>query len=559
MEVEKVARKNTSSYIVKSGLGSEHFGEHWVYYERLRTDFNGKYYPLYKSIKNLVSTLPDIDSSKAYENVLNMAKKERQKEIQALKRVFGESASSVNLENINTKELVECFNVFLSTSERFQRNLALIKNTQGQKNVTSFFDFYFEKVFNSKTDELEKLVLENPKAAIDLAAAVKEALDPKGSFMQSIIMEATKEMAKAELESGIKGKIKDEDKLKKAYLEIVEDIDRLEKNKNPYISQVTDLYKLNDLVDLYSNSLRLTQKGSIDKRNIKLKKGATVKTTGSKRASISGEYVEIFEEALVNTLGGKRVLHKDKSLQLDMSLEAKRVGHQKGATDVMAFVGIPQVEIDDLTKFSFKPDKDQRVKAFTQFTDRLKNYQDGLIVHISSKNYSLNQGFIERGGYGTTQMTPQKLDDVLKTAGINVDNLISLIVQLCKGAIGYDMNIQTEIENDIAQYFAYIFFDDVQAIGNEMTKHGANSIHVLDLNGVEVPLSVFLDFLADAIKKENTKATVRIDINAPNILYDEDNRPAKESDWIEQRNDALKNTKISTHFLSNIKEFFSNF
>ena len=76
-----MARKNTSSYIIKSGLGSKHFGEHWVYYERLGTDFGGRYYPLYKSVKNLVSTLPDIDSSKAYEKVLNMAKKERQKEV----------------------------------------------------------------------------------------------------------------------------------------------------------------------------------------------------------------------------------------------------------------------------------------------------------------------------------------------------------------------------------------------------------------------------------------------------------------------------------------------
>jgi hypothetical protein len=79
---------------------------------------------------------------------------------------------------------------------------------------------------------------------------------------------------------------------------------------------------------------------------------------------------------------------------------------------------------------------------------------------------------------------------------------------------------KAEFEKLLAQDVAYMLFDDFTTIGN--VSSSGNAIHVMNLNGIMMPLSVFLSMLADAIesvKEEDLRRLVNVSINAPAILY----------------------------------------
>lgn len=541
-----------------ANLGRKGFGDNWVYYERLQDDFGGKYRALYNSVKSYMKNdLPGIDSTKAYNRVKRLAELERKKENEALKRVFLSDVNTLNPEDLNIKELVECFNLFLNTSELFQRNLALILESQGQKNTASFFDYYLEQTFNSEEvqNDIREGIMKHGSVYTDLPRAVKEVLY---QLMPSIIEKALNAMAAADVESGIK---KNRDKYADAYKELFKGLSDMINNGNPIVQEIFKIYKLDDLILQLSQKAKLLKNNNdLTKNSTKINKKGIVKVTGSKQWALAGNFREVMEAFGIGTRAGKVVDIKSGNFHIEGTLSSERIGDKGAATDVIASIKFPEEITKELNETPFSSDKMSRVGAFIKFSENLKKYKDSLIIHISSKNYTLNEGFKERGGYGTTQMTPESLWYTLNSAGIHIENLITMIINLCDGAIGQDLGIETDIENEIAQYFAYIFFDDAQTIGEEMVSNSSGiSIHVLDLNGVEVPLSVFLEFLADSIAQEKTRETVKVDISAPQILYPEKNTPASSSQWNEQRNYALRNTKISTHFLSNIRDLFSNF
>ena len=67
---------------------------------------------------------------------------------------FGSSISG-SYENENfAKELITALNTCLGIKKVFERNLALIKESKGQKNVMSFFPTYFEKVWERRAPQI---------------------------------------------------------------------------------------------------------------------------------------------------------------------------------------------------------------------------------------------------------------------------------------------------------------------------------------------------------------------------------------------------------------------
>ena len=79
---------------------------------------------------------------------------------------------------------------------------------------------------------------------------------------------------------------------------------------------------------------------------------------------------------------------------------------------------------------------------------------------------------------------------------------------------------KAEFEMLIAQDVAYMLFDDFTTIGNMSS--GGNAIHIMNLNGIMMPLSVVLTLLANAIEsinEDNIRRIVNVTIKAPAILY----------------------------------------
>lgn len=524
----------------------------FVYYESLEDTHPD----LFTSVLLKLITFQAEYSNPSYRTsrfVRNLANTERRKEEKALEYVFGDSLD-IDPKTLSIKQITELFNFFLNTEPLYKRNLLLLQETEGQKSTMSFYDHYFTEAFknffkpeNFPVKDFFDKVFDNEET---MQVALSEIIE---NNLNEIIKEGLRLMATAGGENNII-KAQNEEILK-AYEILTNNLNKL--NHNPYIEQIKNIYGLQDLADRVSRSFKLKKNDTIDKRTGRIARESLVK---GKRWSNSGNFVEVIQQMLINTISGTEIKTENFELEITSKLKALRVGNVGAADDVVAMIGIPEEEIEGIYGDIKDPSKIARLKKLGELSERLKKFKDSLLIHISAKNYFFNADFEKRGGYETTTMTPDSLSTALELAHINAPYLVSQIVNLCARAC-LD-GLEKDVENQIAQYFAYIFFDDVQSIGEAM-KDDSNdpiSIHVLYLNGVDVPLSVFLEALADALESYNTESIVRVDIKAPLILYED--RPIDgwtQEHWDDQRNYAIAKTTIETHFLANIKDFFSQF
>ena len=148
---------------------------------------------------------------------------------------------------------------------------------------------------------------------------------------------------------------------------------------------------------------------------------------------------------------------------------------------------------------------------------------------------------------------------------------MGIILQLGEGAIGEKVLNKDNIENLLAQNIALFLFDDFQTLGGESP--GPTAIHLMDLNGIYVPLSFILFLLADAIRfaREDVSrirdvASVRINVSpilfptaADQRKWEKENEATPIEAWNEQRYQAQKSTTIRAHFLKNFQQIITSF
>ena len=113
---------------------------------------------------------------------------------------------------------------------------------------------------------------------------------------------------------------------------------------------------------------------------------------------------------------------------------------------------------------------------------------------------------------------------------------------------------KTDYADIISKNIAYLLFDDYNTIGAGL-ENGPDAIHIMNLNGLFVPISSILFALADAIDNEQSiRGIVKTSIKIPKIMYDTNDygslTPGEA--WRTQRETMLADTRIETHFLGNL-------
>jgi hypothetical protein len=123
---------------------------------------------------------------------------------------------------------------------------------------------------------------------------------------------------------------------------------------------------------------------------------------------------------------------------------------------------------------------------------------------------------------------------------------------------------KTDYADIISKNIAYLLFDDYNTIGVGL-ENGLNSIHIMNLNGLFVPISSILYALGDAISNEESiKGIVKTNIDLPSILFPtaesqrDYERSTGSSAWWAQREDMLDEGEIETHFLGNLKKLLQS-
>jgi hypothetical protein len=120
--------------------------------------------------------------------------------------------------------------------------------------------------------------------------------------------------------------------------------------------------------------------------------------------------------------------------------------------------------------------------------------EGGYIVEISDKNYSLtSENFAENKGFAAqTNFKLNNFDSLLAKMKVSSDirsSLMFVLANIDEKLVGGEAT--HDICKYIATYLGYFLFDDLQ-ITESMDNIKTQAIHLFNLDGVYIPLSVFL-------------------------------------------------------------------
>lgn len=203
------------------------------------------------------------------------------------------------------------------------------------------------------------------------------------------------------------------------------------------------------------------------------------------------------------------------------------------------------------------------------YNQHLSQLNDSFIVYGSTKSYTLSDSF--KGFHGGGE---RKLSDavaIIQQAGIGdsgaVDNYIKAAYNTGEGAIFADKRdeIQEDLKIALMSAVAELLFDDWVSIG-EVPRGGAKAIHVLQLEGLQIPISVFLTAAGRAMVSaaNDMERLIKIRVKLPGkIIYEDPIQTAGGhmseilSKWNEQAQEAENDSIFSMEFLKNFKTIIS--
>lgn len=515
----------------------------YVYYNRLLQEENPFFHFLYASaMGSFQAQLTSLQgavsaTSKAISNLKQMANAELMKEEDFLRRMFGKDIN-VNLMNLNSvKDLIDTLNGALQFKEIYERNRALILETKGQKNITTWFGGYFNKAWNENISSFSAQLASDitGRSGEPLRLIVENQVD---AYIEICIRRAIQIMTtEAEKENGL-----DNDEYSRAYREFYSGLLQFESNMRSLSSSLREVFQLDELKQYVMEQidpgkrlgdLRDAQKSLAAHKNIH---------------SQGGESLEVWENAIVM-----------QALTGALSGPGYWVtGTHTGQYGVKAdniYTAKIDIDIEGVLAETSSNSREQNIEAFSRLGAQLAQMNDGFIIYSNAKNYTLNSDF--HGFSAGADMNLNKLGSILELAGqTNTASIIGVAEQLGAGAIGDKTNGKQVVERYIALNVAAFLFDDFTTIG-EANMTGANALHIFDLNGVFIPFSVVLFKLAEAAERSETEVNsiVKVTLSVPPILYPESHTGIGR--WNEQRQHTLANTKISIHFLKGIRELLA--
>lgn len=222
----------------------------------------------------------------------------------------------------------------------------------------------------------------------------------------------------------------------------------------------------------------------------------------------------------------------------------------------------------------------------------LSKLNDGFVVFQSAKAYRLTN--IDKfKGFTNTTVSLNRLQTLPRYGSfkeIDINKLVMIIANTLDGAILSEDygQIRQWLYMYICESIAYLLFDDWEKIGDEYDRGGANSIHALLLDDINVPMSIFLKSAGSALmdtanEMQDATKFINIVVHRSKILYpnvedyynDEDimiDNPSTQEEkrakrptipsvlmaWNKQRTDTLQNYTITVKFYKNFNEEILN-
>ena len=542
--------------------------QNFVYYQRLWRTYPQLFQNVKGRLQQVNQELQNIktDGSK----VRTMAQAELNKEISALQTVFHISIPDTAIYDKEFyNHLINVINSCIGIKEVYERNVLLVQNTKGQKSLISFFPTYLRKQLQHEfTNEgrLSKKVISqwvnSTNASIE--EVIRDILDKE---LPNIVQDALMRMLSSQ--TNIENKAIGQE-YRNAYQQLYNELNSFSQQQSisPLAREIYNIYHVDELKELIldkmiqpNSSPKIRANSKINKKlqaDIYARGGYTLEAIGTAIANIMLDGIR----------GG--AVHTG-----DVRIEGNSHGHDTGMkADYIITLNIDTAPVEEMIDHwndeNSAVSREKSVKKIQELYDKVKDIDAGFIIYANAKNYTYNNKF---GGFSAgNALSMKNFEEVMQNVGwkSNFNTVVGAILQIADGAIGANVLSRTDLENLLARNVAYLLFDDVDQIGIE-NQSGTNALHVMNLNGIYIPISLILFSLADAIDEANESTArnlVRIGITDKPILFKtaaEQRKWEKQNDaspydaWVYQRTVALNSTKVQAHFLKNFQELIQTY
>ena len=253
--------------------------------------------------------------------------------------------------------------------------------------------------------------------------------------------------------------------------------------------------------------------------------------------------------------------------------EAEKKGEYGQKTDIYITIGMDMSVIDSSISHK-KASREKALKDAEKLARKLEKLDGGFVINESAKNYTLGKNFKSRGGFSAGAFSGAGglnfLQELYRKVGKGTEarQVFNGIKNMGKGTIGEGNTALMQLLKDsLSADVAYALFDDYDAIG-VVKSTGAQQLHILDLNGVQIPLSFYLYLCAQALKRaadnleENAEDLVKVSISPADAIYDDiEFSDYTKQMWDEQVEYSDANSIIDVHFFKNfediVKEYLS--
>ena len=510
----------------------------YVFYERLKEESDPELQNLYNTALHGVQQYTNFyqapDLNRVSSHLLGMAQNELAKEQRALMSLF-DIDLQLNLDDpAAIQQLIEAFNKTINLKSAYERNVERIKTAVSKKqiNVASFYDTYFIKFWKQKQDwvfsEIQK-VFEPTDAGMERVAQTLE------QCLEEIVRLSLKDMLSSAKDTG---KNRSDGS---GYEDLLAIFDSYS-GTNSLTQRIYNAYKMDNIKNYIMQEI--SNSGiNLNGNNLMGQVSSMVSKSRFSKGGLTLEYLEnyISSALLSGTIQneGVKISVKGGSTHSGSS--------QMKADNIMTFdIDLSIIERAIETISSQQTSRENIVREINNLTTQLADIHSGFIIYSSAKNYTMSKSF-----EGFSAGSPVSVATMRNIT--NDKTKMGAILQTIDGAVGKEA--REDIKFSIAEDIAYYLFDDFATLGSD-SQTGATALHLFDLDGIYVPLSVLLHKIARAIESVRKVPTslINVSIITPSKILYEKNSSQPTDAWAQQREDAVNNTKISIHFF---KDFFN--
>lgn len=506
--------------------------ENYVYYQRLGRD-NPQ---LANGARELVESLKAqfLRGGKSTVKSLGVlsatAASEKAKELAFLERF--QSRTGITLSG----GIVQQFNQVFSTQEAFELHLKKIREFRNKASRKFVYAAMTDptKYFTQKLNKSMREYINNGVVWDDL-------LENDNEKLKELVARAI-EALYAEFDKTYWGGTEDDVNPYRRFLEAVRELNQdLGSSRNQeFYGNLINIMKLEDLAAMYDTILRRTrEKGKGYRSRVTLK--------GHKQKA--GFIMEKMEDLILSSIPDTISAHSGfTNMKADNILI--------DTWDIEVGVEIPFADIENELNQVIRTEPKglyvDEVERTKKVLDIIKDSKMG-ITFISDKSYNLSTNFFRKRGFAAHSTTSAStLESILKKMGDTSERdaikLVSLLANTGQHMFNKD---KKPIEDFLATKIGGFLFNDLTI---EIAQSGANSnsVHLFNLGGLYLPLSLFLERAARAMDdlERNFRDFVYVEVLTNDGAYSP-RTILEQKDWVQEANARRAASKISMHFLRN--------